>query len=42
MKDCNYFMDYILCQIFKIILSISSKKHQTVTDSPPIRIYVKK
>ena len=34
-------MDHILYQIFKIILSISSK-YETVTDIPPIRIYVNK
>ena len=33
-------MDHILCQIFKIILSISSKKPETVPNNPTIRIYV--
>ena len=35
-------MDHILHQIFKIILGISSKKHQKVTDNPPIKIYINK
>ena len=30
-------MDHIPYQIFKIILSISSKKYETVTDNPPIQ-----
>ena len=29
-------------KIFKIILSISSKKHETISDNPPIRVYVNK
>ena len=35
-------MDNILYQIFKIILGISLKRHQGVTDNPPIRIHVNK
>ena len=35
-------MDYILHQIFNIILTISSKNNKTVIDNPPIRIYVNK
>ena len=42
MKSLNYMMDDILYQIFKIILNISLKKHDTVTDNPSIRIYVNK
>ena len=38
----NYLIDHILYQIFKIILSILSKKHEAVNVNPPIRIYVKK
>ena len=41
MKNLNYHMDHILYQIFIIILSISSKKHKTATDSP-LRIYANK
>ena len=33
----NYPLNYILCQIFKIILSISCKNN-TFTDNPPIKI----
>ena len=39
-KNLSYLMDHILYQIFKIILSVSSKKHKTVADDSPIRIYV--
>ena len=35
-------MHHILYQILKIILSISPKKHETMTDNPQIRIYVSK
>ena len=35
--NLNYLMDHIPYQIFKIILSISSKKYETVTDNPPIQ-----
>ena len=42
MKSLNYMMDDILYQIFKIVLNISLKKHETVTDNPSIRIYVNK
>ena len=35
-------MDNILYQIFKISLSKSSQKGETVTFNPPIRIYVNK
>ena len=40
MKSLNYLMDHILYQIFNIILNISLKKHETVTDNPSIMIYV--
>ena len=42
MINLNYLMDHILYQAFKFILSVSSKRHETRTDNPPIRIYVKK
>ena len=42
MKTFNYSMDNILYQIFKISLSKSSQKGETVTFNPPIRIYVNK
>ena len=35
-------LDHILNQIFKIILNISFKKHETVTDNPSTRIYMNK
>ena len=34
--NLNYLMDHVLYQIFKIILIISTKKHDTITDNPPI------
>ena len=37
----NYLIDHILCQIFKIALSIWSN-HETMVDNRPIRIYVNK
>ena len=42
MKNLNCQIDQVLCQVLKIILSILSKKHETLTDNPPIRIYVHK
>ena len=42
MKNLNYVIGHILYQIFKIILSISSKNMKNVTDNTPIRIYVNK
>ena len=42
MMNLIYLMDLILFLIFKIILSISSKKHETIADNPPIQIYVNK
>ena len=42
MKRLNCLMDHILYQILKIILNISKKKHEEVTDNPSIRIYVDK
>ena len=42
MENLNCLMDYFLCQIFKIILSISKKKNQKVIDNPPTKIYINK
>ena len=42
MESLNYLTDHILYQIFKIILNISLKKHETVTDNLSVRIYVNK
>ena len=39
-KNLYYLMDHSLYQIFIIILSISSIKHETFTYNPPIKIYV--
>ena len=36
MINSNNLMDHVLYQIFKIILIISTKKHGTITDNPPI------
>ena len=41
-KNLNYLMDQFLYQIFKIILNISLKKHETVTGNLSIMIYVDK
>ena len=41
MKSFTYLIYHILYQIFKAILSISSK-NETVTDNPSIMIYVDK
>ena len=35
-------MNLILFLIYKIISNISSKKHETVADNPPVQIYVNK
>ena len=35
-------MDFILYQTCKIILNTSSKKHETIADSPPVQIFVNK
>ena len=40
MKNLNYLMDHVLYQIFKIILNISQKKHETVTNNPSMRISI--
>ena len=40
--DLNYLTDHIQYQMFQTILIISSKIHETVTDNPPIKIYVNK
>ena len=42
MKSLNYLMGHILYQMFKIILSISLKKHGEKTSNPAIRIYINK
>ena len=42
MISSNQLINYILHQIFKIISSISSKKHETISDNSPIRVYVNK
>ena len=42
MKNLNNLMNHILNQIFKIILSISLKNHETGIDNPSINIYVNK
>ena len=33
---------FILLQIFKIILNLSLKKHETLTENPPVQIYPNK
>ena len=42
MKNLNYLMDPILCQIFKITLNISLKRHGEKINNPSIRRYVNK
>ena len=42
MKNLDYLMDHILYQKFKIILNISSKKHEKITGNPSIKIYINK
>ena len=42
MIKLNYLMDQILYQIFKIILSISSKKHEALTDNSISLVTVKR
>ena len=44
MKNLNYLMNHIPYQIFKNISSKTYiiKKHEAVTNNPPIRIYVNK
>ena len=41
-KSSNFLMAHIMYQIFKTILSLLSKKHETVTDNPSIIINVNK
>ena len=41
MRNLNCLMDHILSQVLKIVLNISSKKQETVSDNPTI-IYVNK
>ena len=40
MKNLNYLMDYILCQVFKIIFNIYLKKHAEKTANPSIRKWI--
>ena len=40
MMNLNYQMVLILLQIFKIILNISLKKHETLTRIPPTHVYI--
>ena len=42
MMNLNYLIDHNFYHIFKIILRISSKKHETTTDNFPTRIHVNK
>ena len=37
-----YLVDFILLLIFSIILNLSSKKHETLTENAPIQIYPNK
>ena len=39
-KSLNYLVGHILCQLFKITLNISLKKHEEKTDNPSIKIFV--
>ena len=40
MMNLNYQMILILCQMFKVIASTSQKKHETLTEIPPIHVYI--
>ena len=40
--NLNYVMDRLLCQMFKIILNKLSKKHETLTENPPMKIHANK
>ena len=40
MKNLNYLTNRTLYQMFKIVLSKLLKKHEVLTDNPPIKIYV--
>ena len=42
MMSLNYLMDHILLQTFKITLSISSKKYETLTNNYIVKIYANK
>ena len=42
MNKFYYLMDYILFVILTITLSVSLKRHESLTDNPPIQIYVNK
>ena len=39
-EKLSYLIDHILYHIVRIIFSISSKKHETMTNNRPITIYV--
>ena len=38
----DFDMVLILLQIFKVVLNLSSKKHETLTENPPVQIYPNK
>ena len=40
MMNLNYQMILILCQMFKVIASTSQKNHETLTEIPPIHVYI--
>ena len=42
MMNLIFLMDHILFQIFKVILSTLLKKHETITNNPPVQIYTNK
>ena len=42
MMNLIYLMDHILFQTFNIILIILLKKHEAITDNPPVQIYMNK
>ena len=40
--NLNYVMDRLLYQMFKIILNKLPKKHETLTENPPMKIHANK
>ena len=42
MKNLNYLMDHILFQILRNYFGYVIEKHDTLTENPPIRIYINK
>ena len=42
MMNLIYLMDHILFQTFNIILIMLLKKHEAITDNPPVQIYMNK